>query len=201
MAQEGLQERGPRQEGPGAPLRADAARNRERVLEVARARLAAGDDSLQLNAIAKLAGVGVGTVYRHFPTRHALLEALVAERFALLVEQARAAAARDDPADGVRLLLRHTLGMIAVDPGLAAVLESADRGGEPTAALKADLDRAVARLLDRAVAAGVVRPDVRADDIRHLVCGVQHALRTGGEDPRRVELYLDVLFGGLRPTA
>ncbi|WP_413103273.1 helix-turn-helix domain-containing protein [Streptomyces sp. Inha503] len=64
----------------GPALRADVARNRARVLRVAREQLAAGDDSLQLNAIARLAGVGVGTVYRHFPNRRALWEALSTER-------------------------------------------------------------------------------------------------------------------------
>ncbi|CAM5574384.1 hypothetical protein GCM10010390_47150 [Streptomyces mordarskii] len=63
----------------GQALRADAARNRARVLRVAREQLAAGDDSLQLNAIARLAGVGVGTVYRHFLNRRALWEALSTE--------------------------------------------------------------------------------------------------------------------------
>ena len=183
----------------GGSLRADAARNRERVLEVARARLSAGDDSLQLNAIARLAGVGVGTVYRHFPNRHALLEALMAERFQRLVEEARVAAADVDPARGLQALLRSTLGLISTDAGFAAVLESADHAGGSTAAMKADLDQAVTRLLDRAGEAGVIRRDVDADDIRRLLCGVEHAVRSGGNDPRQAELYLDVLLGGLRP--
>ncbi|MER5646322.1 TetR/AcrR family transcriptional regulator [Streptosporangium sp. NPDC002524] len=72
-------------------LRADAARNRARVLQVAREQLATGDDSLMLNTIARLTGVGVGMVYRHFPNRHALLEALSAERFQQLVHEAQAA--------------------------------------------------------------------------------------------------------------
>ena len=181
-------------------MRADAARNRERVLEAARARLAAGDDSLQLNAIAKLAGVGVGTVYRHFPTRHALLEALVAERFQRLVERALEAAADPDPARGLRGLLRHTLDLSLADPGFAAVLESADRAGAPTAAVKAELDRAVTPLLHRAHEAGVVRPDVVSDDIRRLLCGMGHAVRSGDDDPRYADLYLDILVAGLRPA-
>ncbi|WP_367131903.1 TetR/AcrR family transcriptional regulator [Saccharothrix sp. HUAS TT1] len=186
--------------GDGTPLRADAARNRERVLEAARSRLASGDDSLQLNAIAKLAGVGVGTVYRHFPTRHALLEALVAERFRRLVERAREVAADPDPARGLRALLRHTLDLSLADPGFAAVLESADRAGAPTSALKAELDQAVTPLLDRAREAGAVRSDVVADDVRRLLCGVEHAVRSGDDDPRYAELYLDILVAGLRPA-
>lgn len=187
-------------EEQGGSLRADAARNRERVLEVARAQLSAGDDSLQLNAIARLAGVGVGTVYRHFPNRHALVEALMTERFQNLVEEARVAAADVDPARGLQALLRFTLGLISADTGFAAVLESADRAGGSTAAMKAELDQAVTRLLERAGAAGVVRSDLDADDIRRLLCGVEHAVRTGGDDRRQAELYLDVLLRGLRPT-
>ncbi|WP_051766175.1 TetR/AcrR family transcriptional regulator [Saccharothrix syringae] len=179
----------------GGPLRADAARNRERVLEAARERLAAGDDSLQLNAIAKLAGVGVGTVYRHFPTRHALLEALVTERFRSLVDRARAAAGDDDPARGLRSLLRFALDLVTADAGFAAVLESADRAEGAAAALKSELDGAVTRLLDRAREVGAIRSDLDADDVRRLVCGVQHAVGAGGD----AGLYLDVLLGGLRP--
>jgi AcrR family transcriptional regulator len=78
-------------------LRSDAARNRARVLEVAREQLLAGDNSLQHNNIARLAGVGVGTVYRHFPTRRSLLEALAAQSFAKLVETAQQACSQSMP--------------------------------------------------------------------------------------------------------
>ncbi len=70
--------------------RSDAARNRALVLRIAREQLATGDESLPFNTLARLAGVGVGTVYRHFPTRHALLEALSAERLHDLVERGAA---------------------------------------------------------------------------------------------------------------
>ncbi|WP_075743522.1 MULTISPECIES: TetR/AcrR family transcriptional regulator [Actinoalloteichus] len=180
-------------------LRADAARNRARVLQVAREQLAAGDDSLQLNTIARLAGVGVGTVYRHFSDRHALVEALSAERFHELVAEAQAAAAEADAVAGLHRLLRFTLGRLPTNPGFAAVLESADDVDPQTSAMKAELDRAVTELLDRARRVGAVRHDIEADDVRRLVCGVDHAVRSGGGDPRHAELYLDVLLEGLRP--
>ncbi|MFF5566945.1 TetR/AcrR family transcriptional regulator [Streptomyces sp. NPDC012623] len=141
----------PRTDRSGA-LRADAARNRVRVLRIARERIAAGDESLQLNAIARLAGLGTGTVYRHFPNRHALMEALSAERFSELVEEARAAAVEEDILAGLRRLLRFTL-----------------------------------------------EGDVEADDVRRLLCGVQHAVRAGHSGPRHAEMYLDILLQGLRP--
>ncbi|WP_344595004.1 helix-turn-helix domain-containing protein [Streptomyces violaceusniger] len=180
-------------------LRADAARNRARVLRVAREQLAAGDDSLQLNAIARLAGVGVGTVYRHFPNRHALWEALSTERFQELVDEAQAAAAEEDALAGLYRLLRFTLLHALGDSGFAAVLESASDTDARTAALKAELDGAVAHLLDRARRSGAIRRDVEADDVRRLLCGIEHAVRAGDSDPKRTEVYLDVLLEGLRP--
>ncbi|WP_229758599.1 TetR/AcrR family transcriptional regulator [Peterkaempfera bronchialis] len=184
----------------GAILRADAARNRARVLQVAREQLAAGDDSLQLNAIARLAGVGVGTVYRHFPNQHALREALSADRFRELVGEAQAAAETDDALAGLHRLLRFALARALEDPGFAAVLESAADAEAHTSQLKAELDRAVARLLDRARLTGAIRRDVEADDVRRLLCGIEHALRAGDRGPARTEVYLDVLLEGLRPS-
>lgn len=180
-------------------LRADAARNRARVLQVAREQLATGDDSLQLNAIARLAGVGVGTVYRHFPNRHALREALSAERFQELVDEAQAAAADEDALAGLHRLLRFALMHALDDTGFAAVLESASDTDAQTSALKAELDGTVAHLLDRARRTGVIRRDVEADDMRRLLCGVEHAVRSGDSDPARIAIYLDVLLEGLRP--
>lgn len=169
------------------------------MLRVARERLAAGDDSLQLNAIARLAGVGVGTVYRHFPNRHALWEALSAERFRELVDEAQAAAAGEDALAGLHRLLRFALLRVSDDSGFAAVLESDSDADAETAALKAELDGAVAQLLDRARRSGAIRRDVEADDVRRLLCGIEHAVRSGDGDPKRAEVYLDVLLEGLRP--
>jgi AcrR family transcriptional regulator len=183
----------------GTPLRADAARNRARVLRIAREQLAAGDDSLMLNSIARLAGVGVGTVYRHFPNRHALLEALQAERFQQLVDEARAAAAEEDALTGLHRLLRSSLRRMLDDPGFAAVLESVSDTDGQTSGMKAELDLAVAALLDRARDAGAIRPGLGADDVRRLICGIGHAVRIGDDQAKYAEVYLAVLLEGLRP--
>jgi AcrR family transcriptional regulator len=180
-------------------LRADAARNRARVLRVAREQLAMGDDSLMFNSIARLAGVGVGTVYRHFPNRSALLEALMAERFQQLVSEAQAAATEPDALAGLHRLLRYALGHVLDGPGLTGVLESAGDADVRTSVMKADFDRAVTELLDRARQAGAIRPDLEADDVRRLLCGVEHAVRAGDDPARHAELYLGVLLEGLRP--
>ncbi|MFJ1748079.1 TetR/AcrR family transcriptional regulator [Streptomyces sp. NPDC088116] len=180
-------------------LRADAARNRARVLRIAREQIAAGDESLQLNALARLAGLGIGTVYRHFPNRHALVEALSAERFRELVEEAQAAAVEEDALAGLHRLLRFALERALDDPGFAAVLESATDAAEQTSEMKSELDGAVEELLGRARRTGVIRSDVEADDVRRLLCGIQHAVRTGDGGPGRAEMYLDILLQGLRP--
>ncbi|RSS84174.1 TetR/AcrR family transcriptional regulator [Streptomyces sp. WAC06614] len=169
------------------------------MLQIAREQLAAGDDSLQLNTIARLAGVGVGTVYRHFPNRHALREALSVERFRELVAEAEAAAGQEDAFEGLRRLLRFILDRALEDTGFAAVLESADDTEAQTSALKAELDRSVAHLLDRARLTGAIRRDIRSGDVRRLLCGIEHALRSGAYDSARTEVYLDVLVQGLRP--
>ncbi|GAB1818995.1 TetR/AcrR family transcriptional regulator [Herbidospora sp. RD11066] len=173
--------------------RSDAARNRALVLRVAREQWEAGDESLQFNHLAKLAGVGVGTVYRHFPTRLALLEALTAERFRDLVAEARSAASADDPVAGLGDLLRSIVGRAVADPGFAAVLDAPDDADPETSAMKAEFGAAAAELLVRAR----VRADVDARDVVHLVCGVVHAI---GVAPGRSELYLDVLLQGLRES-
>ena len=188
----------------GTALRADAARNRARVLQVAREELATGDDSLMLNTIARIAGVGVGTVYRHFPNRHALLEALLAERFSSFVREAQAAAADEDPLAGLHRLLRFTLGRALDDAGFAAVLGSASDADAQTSAMKAELDRAVAELLDRARRAGAVRHGIEADDIRRLSAAsstrsAQATAATAATTAKRAGIYLDVLLEGLRP--
>ncbi|MFJ8623134.1 TetR/AcrR family transcriptional regulator [Kitasatospora sp. NPDC093550] len=186
-------------EGRQPVLRADAARNRALVLRVAREQLAAGDDTLQLNVIARLAGVGVGTVYRHFPNPQALREALLVERFRELVDEARAAADEEDASEGLHRLLRFTLLKALHDDGLGAVLESANDAEAQTSAMKAELDEAVASLLDRARLQGAVRGDIGPGDVRRLLCGIEHALRSGDQGPARVEVYLGVLVEGLRP--
>lgn len=180
-------------------LRADAARNRARVLEVARERLAAGDATLPMNTIARQAGVGVGTVYRHFPSRQALLESLAMESFEQLLTEARGAAADEDPGAGLDRLLRYGLRSQLDDPGLAAVLGSSESACPQTSQLRVDLFEAVGRLLGRARKAGAIRPEIEVDDIRRLLCGVEHAVRMGGRDHDEVDRYMDVLLGGIRP--
>ncbi|WBB78669.1 TetR/AcrR family transcriptional regulator [Micromonospora sp. WMMD882] len=185
---------------PPTPLRADAVRNRDRVLATARAVLAAGDPSLPLNDIARRAGVGVGTVYRHFPNRRALLEALADDAFTALLDDARAAGRHDDAWAGVELLLRALLGRQLGDPAFAEVISTGPELDESprTTELRGELvDRARA-VLGHARRAGVLRADLTEDDLRHLVCGIVFALRLGDVSDGRVDRYLRVLLDGIR---
>lgn len=181
-------------------LRADAARNRERVLAVARELLAQGDASLQMNQIAREAGVGVGTVYRHFPTRQDLLEELVNEHAQALLEHARMAETSGEPGAGLRRFLGAALELLLADVGLAEVLNAPRDANTRTARLKTELYAATTRLLEQARRAGSVRAGVGVDDLQRLTCGIEHAVRIGGGDRRELaERYLDILLDGLRP--
>ncbi len=191
----------------GVLLRADSARVRTRMLAAARARVEAGDLELPMNAVAREAGVGVGTMYRHFAGRQALLEALAADSFRQLIEQAVAAAREPDIAMGLAALLRAALDRQVADRALAAVLASPmfETAGTPTfesaqtSELLGELMAAAQRVLDRARAEGVLRPDVTPDDMRRLTCGVQHAVRSGDDREAAVDRYLEILLQGLRP--
>ena len=194
-----------------APLRADAARNRERVLAVARAAVEAGDASLALNEVARRAGVGVGTVYRHFPTRQALLEAVADEPLDQLLAGMRAAEAEPDPLAALTLLVRTAVVVETGHAGFAEVLTAPCAAAAATAAKKAELMAAGERVLARARASGVVRPDLDAGDVQRLVCGMGYAARIGGDgadsadgagghdSAARADRYTEVLIAGMRP--
>ena len=181
-------------------LRADAARNRDRVLATARLAVTTGDLSLQLNDIARRAGMGVGTVYRHFPTRRALLEALAEDAFTALIDDARAASRHDDTWTGVEILLRALLARQLTDPAFSEVISTApDLDASPhTTAHRAEFSKLAQNLLGRARRARALRPGLTDDDLHHLVCGTAFALRVSDEPSKRVESYLQVLLDGIR---
>lgn len=202
-------------EDPSAPplarppdLRADAARNRARVLEAAAAQLAAAGGELAMNALARAAGVGVGTVYRHFPTRQVLLEALGAEGLEALVAATEVAAAADGAQDGgagdsgaaLEEVLRTGLRLQLTDPALAAVLAEPQPACADVRALLGRWEVALGRVLEGARAAGGARDDVGPDDVRRLVCGLARAVGAGRGRLAPSARYVDVLLRGLRPA-
>ena len=177
-----------------AQIRADAARSRTRILDVARTHDAG---TLRLNDVARDAGVGVGTVYRHFPTVHALVEALSAETLERMSVIARTAAQHPDPGEALSEFLGAALALQLQDGGLQAVLLSPDDEDEAVRAMKIEIFAAFDGVLQRARDAGLVRADLTIAQIEHLICGVEHAVRIGAPEDR--EIFLDILLAGIRP--
>jgi AcrR family transcriptional regulator len=183
------------------PLRADAARNRTRILEAAESVLASQGLSAPIDDIARAAGVGVGTIYRHFPTQEALYEAIVVNRVQRLVDDAYARADSNDPGTAFFGFLLHwvehsTKHKDLVD-GLA--LSGVDVKAA-TGDVKQRLRDAMEVLLVRAQQAHEVRDDVRIDDLMSVVAGACHATAYAGFDPDLRRRTVAILCDGLRPT-
>lgn len=178
--------------------RADAERNRVRVLEAARALFAERGESVQMPEVARAAGVGIGTVYRHFPSRQALIEAAAEHRFAQIAQFAREECMdRLAPGQGLRRYLNHVGDVLAADQGLTAAIQAA-RGAaesEPRGQAFAELAQAVAALIEQDQAAGALRDDVTPADVYMIVGGLSSTIRTRSGDWRR---YIDLVLDGLR---
>ena len=177
------------------PLRADARRNRERILQAARTACAEHGASVQIDDVARGAGVGVGTVYRHFPTKDALIEALVAEKFRVTSDNLREALEIEDPWDAFAEGLRRNAEVMAADAGLRDALIRLGPGVVHSGEARDELDALGARLVERAQAAGVLRDDVTVQDIGALMGGLCTSMAHPELDWRR---HLELLLDGLR---
>ena len=180
------------------PQRADAQRNRARILEAAESVFAAEGIEVPVDTIAVKAGVGVGTLYRHFPTKEKLCEAILLDRLAALTLDAQALADASDPAAAFFGYLEHIVEEGAAKRDLMVAVMGAGLEFEVTSAeIKDGLREAVAALLVRAQAVGAVRPDVTADMVVSLVgatCqAAAHAAGTPAGD------LLAIVCDGLRP--
>ena len=179
-------------------LRADAVRNREKVLEAARAAFAEHGAEAQMEDVARRAGVGVGTVYRHFPTKQALAEALIEERFDRTIDFVRELIdAEPDPWRAIERCFEYCAATQERDRAWAAVL--ALMAGGATGPREHQMQELLAleeQLIARARAAGVVREDLTAADMPALFCALASVVQAGGRNWRR---YLDLLLDGLRP--
>jgi AcrR family transcriptional regulator len=156
--------------------RADSLRNRERLLAAAQRVFGAGGPDASLEAVAKRAGVGIGTLYRHFPTRDALFEAVYrreVEELGTLAE--RMAQEEASPVEALRQWLRANVQLIATKKGMLAALALAAEGRSDLYAYSLErLTKAVGRLLERAVAAGQMRADITAEDLLRALVGLSH---------------------------
>ncbi len=177
------------------PLRRDAERNRALILDAAREVFAAQGLDAGFDEVARVAGVGVGTVYRRFPERGDLVEALFEQEIDAVVERAQQAAADPDAWRGLRDFLRWGVEAQAGDRGLAQVLAAAGRGHERVAAGRQRLRPAVQAMVERAQRAGVLR-----DDVTELDIGIAVAMLGQVGGPQRAELrerYLVLVLDGL----
>jgi AcrR family transcriptional regulator len=178
--------------------RADAVRNRERVLEAAKTVFSAGGSDASLEAVAKRAGVGIGTLYRHFPTREALFEAVYRREVQQLSELAEALKSEASPVDALRRWLRSNVEFVATKKGMSAALQLAVHGSSELYAHTFDrLTKAVGALLDRAVAAGEIRSDISPEDLLRALVGMCYMHDQPGWQ-RSVVRLVDVFVDGLR---
>jgi AcrR family transcriptional regulator len=178
--------------------RADAVRNRERVLEAAKAVFSAGGAGASLEAVARRAGVGIGTLYRHFPTREALYEAVYRREVEHLGDLAEQLKNEAKPVDALRRWLRSNVEFVATKKGMSAALALAAHGSAELHSYTFDrLTKAVGALLDRAVAAGEIRSDVSPEDLLRALVGMCYMHDQPGWQSTVLRL-LDVFVDGLR---
>jgi AcrR family transcriptional regulator len=183
----------------GKPLRADARRNRALVLETAEAVFAAKGINASTEEIARQAGVGIGTVFRHFPTKEALLEAIIVGRLRRLADEAESLSTSDDP--GAALFAFFTTAVDQSSTKIAFVDALAGAGvdvGNAIAEVGHDLRQAVGRLLARAQRAGALRDDVGVTELIALLAGTSRAAEYAGWDSKTTARTLAIIFDGLR---
>jgi AcrR family transcriptional regulator len=175
------------------PLRADARRNRDLIVAAAAELFRAAGMTIQMDAVAHRAGVGVGTVYRHFPTKEALLVELVVHRMELLVDEAEAAMAGEDPAAGMRRFIHGLARIMADDAGLVESLGATMGEPDDCAFYRQELMDRKRALVARAQADGLVRSDLKAEDFDGLMCGMGSAIQIGASPALIAEVLLDGL--------
>jgi AcrR family transcriptional regulator len=182
---------------PAPRLRADAARNRARVLEVAYETFAAEGLSVPIDEIARRAGVGAGTVYRHFPTKESLFQAVINDRMQHLVDDGHALLESDRPGEAIFTFLRSiVLQWGATDRGLVEALAGVGIDIEQAAP---DAEDAFLALLDQllraAQKAGTARPDIGVREVKAILVGCQ---AMEAYNPALAEQVTDVVIDGLR---
>lgn len=176
------------------PKRVDAQRNYDKLLAAARQAFTEADTEASLEAIARQAGVGIGTLYRHFPTRQNLIEAVYIGEVEALSRSARDVAELP-PWEALTAWLRRFVGYVATKQALLNELFAEGGTTEVFASCRSSLYGAGAPLLRRAQEAGVVRADVDIGDVLHLVTGIA---KLSLPDPAQSERILEVALDGLR---
>jgi AcrR family transcriptional regulator len=188
-------------DGAGKTLRkprADAARNHERVLEAAKSVFGAGGPEASLEAVARRAGVGIGTLYRHFPTREALFEAVYRREVEQLADLADQLKVDPAPTDALLRWIRANVELVATKRGMLAALALAAHSPTELYAYSFDrLSRALGVLLHRAVVADEIRADISAEDLLRTLIGMCFLHDQPGWQTNVLRM-VDVLVDGLR---
>jgi AcrR family transcriptional regulator len=184
------------------PLRADARRNRERVIAAARQVFGEQGREAQMDDVARAAAVGVGTVYRHFPTKEALLEALAVdafERLAVIIRENLANVA--DPWEAFTQTLWQGAEILAADRALTEVMAEVPGPVPIGLDTQRELNDNMAELMRRAIAAGALRPDAVLDDMSMLMCGVGAATRKSHACAESWRRHMAIVIDGLRASS
>jgi AcrR family transcriptional regulator len=184
---------------PGRRPRSDAIRNRERLLEAAAAVFSAGGPDASLEAVAKRAGVGIGTLYRHFPTREALFEAVYRHEVDQLGELAEQLGRDAAPVEALRRWLHANVRLVATKKGMLAALALAVQGPSELYAYSSDrLTKSIGSLLDRAIRAGDIRADITPEELLSGLVGMCYNMYNKPNWQKTVLRLLDIFVDGLR---
>lgn len=187
---------------PGAPrvMRADARRNHGRLLAEARSAFAEHGTDTSLEDVARRAGVGIGTLYRHFPNRHALMSAVFEEAVGDLLARSRELLDAPEPCTALVRWLREIVTHAGEYRGLARALMSASRDeGSHLARCSGPMREAGSALLLRAQESGAVRPDVSIGDLLQLTNAIALAAEETADDPALADRLLNLTLRGLKP--
>ena len=183
------------------PLRADAQRNRDKLLDAAVRAFSRGGPEVTLEAIARDAGVGIGTLYRHFPTREALVEAAYRNELARLCDVVPDLLAAEPPDQAMRIWMDRFVDYMTTKHGMADALRAViASGGNPFAESRDRLLAAVTALLEAGVAAGTLRSDIAPSDVLTSLSGVSMVTANQAQ-PDQARRILDLLIDGLRHRA
>jgi AcrR family transcriptional regulator len=183
-----------------APLRADAERNRQRLLTAAKDLFKTQGLDVTLDDVARHAGVGTGTAYRRFPNKDALIDALMVDRIAELAVIARECLEDPDPWAGLTGYFERALALQAADRGLKEVLFSSGRGRERSNQARLQIAPVVTKLVARAVEAGAVRSDFSTSDVPVLNFMINTIVDFSRDvQPDLYRRYLAIVFDGMRP--
>jgi AcrR family transcriptional regulator len=179
------------------PLRADARRNRERILSAGAEVFAECGANAQMDDVARCAGVGVGTVYRHFPTKEALMGALVRRKFDLIEQAAAAALDVDDPWESFAAVIEAGAQIMAADAALRDALSRVPEAWDHAAVERERVLAIMDRIIRRGQEAGVIRKDFSAAEMPMIMCGLTSVMsqRDAEWDWRR---HLAIVLDGIR---